>query len=265
MSATTTEVKWADNIRVGILPVTRDTPLTAIRCEDGKTVNLGPVGLVLDRFKAMRDALREIRDNPPANSPAPEMNDQWKVECARLEKELQDAQDKLKAAESKALEKEAESLRVLENATNKDSKDKDKEIEDLNAVIDTWVERDEQASAERERLESELEDEKARASRAIENKLSCEAELQKALASNRDQITKIESLYKDIESLVLIIEAAKEERTKLLQQIESQKNATVNGKYNSSCDARIACLEGDLKAVKSTLSVLADFLKTASQ
>ena len=86
-----------------------------------------------------------------------------------------------------------------------------------------------------ESLKSQLADAEALASRRLEDKVALEKKLESAISRNRDQETEINDLR---------------------LQIQSLKNASENGSYNSIQDDRVAKIEREASEIKGVLRTL---------
>ena len=227
---------WIDDIRVGFMPVSRSTPLTGRRLSDNKSVNLGEIGTFLDKTRAIAKALKEMEQDKPSDQPSHSPDEkQWKEECLRLERQVHELQDELKASKSAALATEAESLRIVEKINKDEIKAKDDRILELEQIAQYHEVGCAELGKEVESLKSQLADAEALASRRLEDKVALEKKLESAISRNRDQETEINDLR---------------------LQIQSLKNATENGSYNSIQDDRVAKIEREASEIKGVLRTL---------
>lgn len=227
---------WIDDIRVGFMPVSRSTPLTGRRLSDNKSVNLGEIGTFLDKTRAIAKALKEMEQDKPSEQPSHSPDEkQWKEECLRLERQVHELQDELKASKSAALATEAESLRIVEKINKDEIKAKDARILELEQIAQYHEVGCAELGKEVESLKSQLADAEALASRRLEDKVALEKELESAISRNRDQETEINDLR---------------------LQIQSLKNASENGSYNSIQDDRVAKIEREASEIKGVLRTL---------
>ena len=230
---------WIDDIRVGFMPVSRSTPLTGRRLSDNKSVNLGEIGTFLDKTRAIAKALKEMEQDKPSEQPSHSPDEkQWKEECLRLERQVHELQDELKASKSAALATEAESLRIVEKINKDEIKAKDARILELEQIAQYHEVGCAELGKEVESLKSQLADAEALASRRLEDKVALEKELGLALSTisrSREQETEINDLR---------------------LQIQSLKNASENGSYNSIQDDRVAKIEREASEIKGVLRTL---------
>lgn len=227
---------WIDDIRVGFMPVSRSTPLTGRRLSDNKSVNLGEIGTFLDKTRAIAKALKEMEQDKPSEQPSHSPDEkQWKEECLRLERQVHELQDELKASKSAALATEAESLRIVEKINKDEIKAKDARILELEQIAQYHEVGCAELGKEVESLKSQLADAEALASRRLEDKVALEKKLESAISRNRDQETEINDLR---------------------LQIQSLKNASENGSYNSIQDDRVAKIEREASEIKGVLRTL---------
>ena len=227
---------WIDDIRVGFMPVSRSTPLTGRRLSDNKSVNLGEIGTFLDKTRAIAKALKEMEQDKPSEQPSHSPDEkQWKEECLRLERQVHELQDELKASKSAALATEAESLRIVEKINKDEIKAKDDRILEFEQIAQYHEVGCAELGKEVESLKSQLADAEALASRRLEDKVALEKKLESAISRNRDQETEINDLR---------------------LQIQSLKNASENGSYNSIQDDRVAKIEREASEIKGVLRTL---------
>ena len=218
------------------MPVSRSTPLTGRRLSDNKSVNLGEIGTFLDKTRAIAKALKEMEQDKPSEQPSHSPDEkQWKEECLRLERQVHELQDELKASKSAALATEAESLRIVEKINKDEIKAKDARILELEQIAQYHEVGCAELGKEVESLKSQLADAEALASRRLEDKVALEKKLESAISRNRDQETEINDLR---------------------LQIQSLKNASENGSYNSIQDDRVAKIEREASEIKGVLRTL---------